>query len=743
MVAVTRLLACAAVLVGLVQAGAKPSQGTPVYTGVKSFPTEVFAGMYYTPKSMEQEPRPMVSRLNGGVFPDSLNNPTQLPTAPPASEALMPPKLHGKEQVDALVNDAFNIAGQLFSKSNPPSLSCNLCKSGVATLQKLAHVNPEILPDVMGTICDTFGVFALLNYKQECKRTLSKAVYGGPITEVLSAANLTEGAIDAQGICGQIPALNLCPKPSERFSDDFLNNWFRGKRHAPKHVTKRWAQIKQRKDSQPKTPKSQLLRVPHLTDLHLDGRYMVGTESDCTYGETVACCRVNSYNLTKYHGEFVHGRLPDADIVHKANYWGSLECDTPWSLMANSFQALKELGGERGWDFTIFTGDLVVHDDLYRYSHDLVEYSEQSIYDMFKHYLGDTPLIPSLGNHDTSPENIMAPDSLPYGMGNEYQWDVEYIAELWSSKNWLNKKQTNQVRTHQGAYSISPRKGFRIIALNTDFWYYINFYNYINMENPDMSGNLRFLTDELLAAEEAGERVWIIGHVLTGWSGEEALNRPGNLFYQIVSRFAPHTLAHIFFGHTHEDHFQLFYFNDNGASLTADRSTKNAVAQAFIAPSITPYVKLNPAIRVMHVDPETYEVMDYDQYYSQIAEYDDIIHKKLNHGPVWRHLYSARDAYGNFFGSVGNGNYRAGVKLNGTRWPDNAPLNGTFWAALTDEMEARPELVTYFSEYQSRLSPTAHKCTSDKCRKANICYMRSGSPLQGQQCDSSYSAVGR
>ena len=58
-------------------------------------------------------------------------------------------------------------------------------------------------------------------------------------------------------------------------------------------------------------------------------------------------------------------------------------------------------------------------------------------------------------------------------------------------------------------------------------------------------------------------------------------------------------------------------------------------------------------------------------------------------------------------------------------------------------MEARPELITYFSEYQSRLSPIARKCTSAKCHKANLCYMRSGSPLQGQQCDSEYSAVGR
>lgn len=36
------------------------------------------------------------------------------------------------------------------------------------------------------------------------------------------------------------------------------------------------------------------------------------------------------------------------------------------------------------------------------------------------------------------------------------------------------------------------------------------------MSNPDNSGMLRFLTDELQAAEDAGQRVWIIGHVLPG-----------------------------------------------------------------------------------------------------------------------------------------------------------------------------------------------------------------------------------
>lgn len=741
MVGVKRVVACAAIILGASQVSARSSDGSPVYTGVKSFPTEAFKSMYYMPKNMEQEPRPMVTRLGGGVFPDSLNNPTQLPTGPPSSEVLMPPQEHGKEHTDKLVDNLFNIAGQLFKLDKSTSVTCNLCKSGLAALQELALVNPEILPDIMGTICDTFGVFDLMSFKQECKRTLSKAVYGGPITQVLSVANFSSDAIDAQGICGQIPKLNLCPKPSAKFSEDFLNEWFRGKRHATKGTKNRWAKTKAQKK---KWPKSQLLRVPHITDLHVDGRYMVGSESDCTFGETVQCCRQNSYNGTKYHKDFVHGRLPRKYIVHQANYWGSFMCDAPWAMIGNSMQALKELGGEKGWDFALFTGDLVAHDDLYRYSRDYAKYSEQALYDILKHFLGDTPLIPTLGNHDTSPENFMAHKGMPHRYAKSFQWDLDYIADLWSSKNWLNEKAADQVRTHQGAYSISPRDNFRIISLNTDFWYYVNVYNYVNQENPDPSGMLRFLTDELLAAERAGERVWIIGHVLTGWSGSETLPRPGSLFYQIVNRFAPHTIAHIFFGHTHEDQFYNFYHTDNGNSDKVDRSAKNAIAQAFVAPSITPYTKLNPAIRALWVDPETYEVMDYDQYYSQIEEYDDLVKSKANHGPVWRLLYSARETFGDFRASVHAGKYDAGVKLDGTQWPEHAPLNGTFWAAVTDEMEHRPSLVDHWSELTSSLSPKAKSCGGNKdCHKAVICYMRSGSPKQGLACKDGYDTVAR
>jgi len=70
------------------------------------------------------------------------------------------------------------------------------------------------------------------------------------------------------------------------------------------------------------------------------------------------------------------------------------------------------------------------------------------------------------------------------------------------------------------------------------------------MTDPDVSGMLRMLTDELQEAEDAGDRgryrsfiyksvlkywnlVWIIGHVLTGWDGSNPLQNPTNLFYQM------------------------------------------------------------------------------------------------------------------------------------------------------------------------------------------------------------------
>ncbi|XP_016120244.1 acid sphingomyelinase-like phosphodiesterase 3b [Sinocyclocheilus grahami] len=75
-------------------------------------------------------------------------------------------------------------------------------------------------------------------------------------------------------------------------------------------------------------------------------------------------------------------------------------------------------------------------------------------------------------------------------------------------------------------------------------------------------------------------QVHIIGHIppglcLSSWSWN---------YYHIVNRYES-TITGQFFGHTHVDEFQMFYDED---TLTRPLSV------AFIAPSVTTYVNLNP-----------------------------------------------------------------------------------------------------------------------------------------------------
>lgn len=70
---------------------------------------------------------------------------------------------------------------------------------------------------------------------------------------------------------------------------------------------------------------------------------------------------------------------------------------------------------------------------------------------------------------------------------------------------------------------------------------------------------LNWLIGELQYAEDNYERVWIIGHVLSGWDGSNPLPNPTNYFYQIIDRYSPHVIANTFWGHTHEDQVMIYY----------------------------------------------------------------------------------------------------------------------------------------------------------------------------------------
>lgn len=226
------------------------------------------------------------------------------------------------------------------------------------------------------------------------------------------------------------------------------------------------------------------------------------------------------------------------------------------------------------------------------------------------------------------------------------------------------------------------------------------------------------MRDELQAAEDAGLPVWIIGHVLSGWSGTNGLPAQTDLFYQMVDRYAPHVIRNIFFAHTHEDQFSIFYKN-NGTNMTAD----NAVATAWIAPSITPLTSLNSGFREYLVDTGSWDVIDAFTYITNVSANVALDSQDMV-GPTFQLEYSTRDAYG------GN-----------LSWPSNAPLNATFWHKFTEQLEHDPDLLSKFHTYQSKSSVKNWNCTNPTCQEAQVCYMRSGSTPLGQQCNPNYDST--
>ena len=710
--------------------GSTVKGGKAVFTAEKAFPTSEFPSMYYMPKSQEGEPQPVITRVGGGKYAASLNDPKKLPSVPPSSEGVLPKASQGAPgghlSDDQFQQLAVRNVSNIINKNS--TSKCDRCLQALQLGQHAARAKPELVPEVLVKLCKKYKYKDSPSVDVACEGEYRTSVWGGPYTQVLSYANMSSKALDGQYICAKM--LDACPYPEEeKLSHEFLQHWFHGQVEEPAKVTQRSKKVGPKQKN--------MLRVLHTSDIHVDARYSVGAEANCTSGQ---CCRTDSFNKKLWSKtQFAPDSLPRKNISQPANYWGMYKCDSPWSLVAAAMEGVSYVAGKAGFDWAIYTGDLATHDADWHISRDLVTYSEQALYDILHRHLRNTTMVVALGNHDSSPADLAAPSSLPDGRGDQLSWDWDNVAKVLRAENWIDDSTMNTVRKHYGGYSVRPRKGLRVIALNSDFWYGSNPMVFLHLRDPDYSGTLRFLTNELQAAEDAHERAWVIAHVETGWAGKDAVDSPTNLLNHIATRYKS-TIAHFFFGHTHEDMFQVFYSSSNGNASTVSRKTQDAVANAYIGPSITPLSNVNPSLRVYEVDPETYEVHDYQQYYTQLYNFPNV--SKTDHGPIWKHLYSARETYSNFSASASAGTYKAPVKLQDNHtWPSSAPLNASFWAAVTDEMEKRPELITLHQIYQGRNSPMSPPCDNDKCYKAKVCYMRSSTSALGRQCPSHYKSV--
>jgi sphingomyelin phosphodiesterase len=124
-------------------------------------------------------------------------------------------------------------------------------------------------------------------------------------------------------------------------------------------------------------PSGQVINVMHLSDSHLDTRYDIGSEANCSAGQ---CCRPISRN-TALHTDWTNASVP-------ASRFGEFICDTPPDLLVSAFVNMPKLIDMSKVSFAIFTGDVVSHDPADQLSQAYDSYEEEVTYQTFKAGLG-------------------------------------------------------------------------------------------------------------------------------------------------------------------------------------------------------------------------------------------------------------------------------------------------------------------------------------------------------------------
>ncbi|KAJ7679351.1 sphingomyelin phosphodiesterase [Mycena polygramma] len=405
-------------------------------------------------------------------------------------------------------------------------------------------------------------------------------------------------------------------------------------------------------------------RVVHLSDVHIDRQYTPGSEANCT---KPICCR----------------DFADSPAVPTlpAGPNGNSHCDSPVPLADSMLAAVESLKPI----FSIFTGDVADRAVwLINQSHvsaDLHDFNAEMAAKL------SAPIFPSLGNHDTAPVNFFARSTS--NTANNSQWVFDIQSAGW--EQWIKRSAASQVEHDSGSYSaLVSGTNLRIIAVNTQYWYKQNFWLYdSDAVQPDPNGIIAFMVNQLQAAEDAGERVWVIGHIPIG-SSDVGVDQ-SNYFDQVLQRYK-NAIAGQFFGHTHGDQFQIAYSN------YSNQTAQTAVSVALIGPALTPNSG-NPAVKVYEIDPDTFEVMDSSVYFTNTSD------PNFQVDPKWSLYYSARQTYGPLVGLS-----------------PSEPLSPAFWHNLTEVFQQND---TAFQMYNTFISRGGAVGVCDAaCKNNTICDLR-------------------
>lgn len=423
-------------------------------------------------------------------------------------------------------------------------------------------------------------------------------------------------------------------------------------------------------------PGAPVMKVLHLADTHYDLYYLPGSNAEC--GESYHCCRAESGPL----------ETPEA----AAGYWGDYRnCDAPRWLLESMYAHISEQHPDL--DFIVWTGDIVPHNVWNTSRAGNLDTIREAV-QMVKDYFPDVPVFPAIGNHESHPVNAFPQ---PYIEGEfDISWLYDEIVTLWQT--WLPEEVAASI-AYSGFYSTLIKPGLRILSINSNYCYGFNWW--LLYDDVDPASELEWMGSELQAAEDAGEKVYLISHHPPGH--EDCTRTWSHQYNRIVLRYES-TIAGLFYGHTHKDHFMMVYDPDEPS---------RAAHVGYVAQSQTPYHKLNPGYKVYTVDGDyegsSYRVLDHDNYILDLDE----ANANATADPRFFLLYTAKEEYG------------------------LADLTPASWSALVDKMNETDSEVfnTYFKNYIKNARPYMEEGCDQNCKSNLLCRLVISDTSDYSRCD--------
>ncbi|KAL9695184.1 hypothetical protein quinque_014469 [Culex quinquefasciatus] len=455
---------------------------------------------------------------------------------------------------------------------------CTACRSLVTTYltyRRVLNWDRDRIAAQAASTCDSLAILL----PENCVKVIDKNI------DIFLYIIDNRPSLTAQTICGVIFQSGACVLQDPEFLNWSIN------------VAPGGTPITSSKTGPNRGPND--IKIIHLTDLHYDPHYRTGYNAVC--GEP-CCCREEQ-------------GIPE-NPAEGAGEWGDYrDCDSPWKAVEDAVQE----AGRRHPDaaYVYHTGDIIDHGVWMTTIPGNVRSITRTM-ELLKQVFPNKPVYNVLGNHEITPTNVFAPSHITRPDFSA-SWVYDLVADQWST--WLPAA-TRPTIQHGGYYTALVRPGFRVIGLNNNDAYTFNWW--ILYDPAYLRSQLQWLHDTLLQAEQAGEKVHILAHIPIGAGTSFA---PWSRQYRrILDRFWNTVQAH-FHGHTHADEFNVFYSQAN---------PQHAINVAFNGGGTVPFSNFNPNYIVYYVNPQTFEVTDFESYFFSLSE----ANRNPLRNPLWQPLYS-------------------------------------------------------------------------------------------------------